>query len=165
MDAIINADIMFSYLKASIEKTISLIGYTFNIKNLEDKKTHKQKIKNLKEGIPSRVKSLPYYHFIDEFISTGHLEEINKYRTGLLHKKGISELQPHNYFGNPDSPKHLLKLFELLHEQHAKNSAIIIASIALLTDELVELDPPDLKRDDIPTKSLMDWMKSINLDY
>ncbi len=164
MDAIINADIIFSYLKATIEKTIALIGYTYNIKSTESKKTHKQKIKNLIDGIPTRVKELSYYHFIDEFISTKHIEEINRYRTGLLHKKGISDLQPHNYFGKIDSPLCLIKLFEILHEQHAKNSAIIIATIALLSDELVYMDPPDYKIYELPSQRFTDWLKTINLD-
>ena len=36
-------------------------------------------------------------------------------------------------------------MFNYLFEQHCKNSTILIASLALLTDELVKIDKPDFE--------------------
>ena len=31
---------------------------------------------------------------------------------------------------------------QIIHEQHSKNAAVLICALAILTDKLVELDPP-----------------------
>jgi hypothetical protein len=67
-----------------------------------------------------------------------------------LHKKGISELQPHNYVGEKAEKLPLLKIFNIVHEQHVKNTAVLICILAILTDELVRMVPPDIKPQDIP---------------
>ena len=41
INAIMNADQIFSYLKATIEKIIVVVGLIYGIKNLDSKKTHK----------------------------------------------------------------------------------------------------------------------------
>jgi len=46
-----NADQIFSYLKATIEKIIIIVGLIYGIKNLDTKKTHKAKLTTLKEKI------------------------------------------------------------------------------------------------------------------
>lgn len=149
IDAIMNIDIIVTNLKSSIEKMIVLIGYIYNITNLEDKKTHKAKLQALSSQIPDIVKKQPYYGFFEKFISSEQISKLNAYRTGQLHKKGISKLQPHSYYGK-DSTQNLSELFYELHDQHSKNSAIMITVSALLTDELVKLDKPSFNATDIP---------------
>lgn len=150
VNAVIYADLIFSYLKATVEKTIVLIGLTHSIPDLESKKEHKGKLKTLKLGLPKHLNDVFYVQFIMEYISSENLDELNKYRTGLLHKKGISDLQPHNFVGKKAQTTLLLNIFNVLHEQHSKNTGILIGALALLTDELVNLDPPSISIQEIP---------------
>ena len=150
LSSISEVETIFAYLKASIEKTIIIIGLTFGIKNLETKKTHKSKMDALMKDIPQRVKELFYYTFVFNFISSDSLESLNNYRTGILHKKGISDLQPHSYVGQSAIENPLKKIFSVLMEQHAINSAVLIGTYAMLTDELVRLEPPNISPFDLP---------------
>ena len=143
--AIMGAELVFSYLKASIEKIIVVIGLIYGVKNLETKKTHKSKLEALVNGIPEPAKKLYYYDFIIEFIKSENIDELNNYRTGILHKKGISDLQPHNYIGEKAESVPLKKIFQVLLEQHSKNTAVLIGTYALLTDDLVSRDRPTIK--------------------
>jgi hypothetical protein len=150
LSAISEAEIVISYLKASIEKIVVLLGLLFNLKNLETKKTHKDKLTALYKVIPANVKPLYYFELIEELIKSESLEELNSYRTGLLHKKGISKLQPHSFIGKNAKDVPLREVFLFLIEQHSKNSAVIISTYALLTDKLVELKRPNIKLEDLP---------------
>lgn len=120
LDCIRNADLVFSYLKATIEKAIVLLGLTHEILNLDAKKTHKAKLDALEKGLPDGVKQQGYYEFVWESIKSESIAELNNYRSGLLHKKGISDLQPHNYVGENPKSIPLLKIFSVLIEQHAR---------------------------------------------
>lgn len=142
ISAIMSADLMFSYLKATIEKIIVLIGFTYNILNLESKKTHKAKIDALNKGLPEINDQQYYIKFMLESIRSENIDELNNYRSGLLHKKGISDLQPHNYVGEKAEQLPLKKIFLVIHEQHSKNTAILLGALAMLTDELVKIDLP-----------------------
>lgn len=159
IDAISEIDITVTYLKASVEKITSLTGYTFNIPKLEEKKEHKKRIKALEFNIPKKVKKQPYYEFLIDHISSHQLEKLNNYRTGILHKKGISANQPQNFYQKKESHNTLLELFDFLFDQHCKNSTILITTLALLTDELVEIDKPDFALNEIPYKSLINVLK------
>ena len=161
IDAISEVDLIVTYLKASIEKTTSLTGYTFNIPKLEDKKEHSKRISALKSKIPEIVKKQSYYEFFIEHISSLQLEKLNNYRTGILHKKGISTNQPQEFYKSNESYKSLTEMFNYLFEQHCKNSTILIASLALLTDELVKIDKPDFELSELPFNSLMNELKQI----
>lgn len=141
INAIMAADNIFSYLKASIEKIIILIGYTHGITNLDSKKTHKMKLAALTAAMPVAAMEQYYCLFVFEFIKSENLDELNNYRSGLLHKKGIADLQPHNYVAEKAEVVPLKKIFQVLLEQHAKNTAVLIGALAMLTDELVRLDP------------------------
>jgi hypothetical protein len=150
INAIMGADAVFSYLKASIEKIIALVGFTHGITNLDSKKTHKAKLDALIKGLPVQVSELYYCKFILDCIKSENLDELNSYRSGLLHKKGIADLQPHNYVGKNAGSIPLKKIFLVLHEQHAENTAILLGALAILTDELVRLDPPNINMEEIP---------------
>lgn len=150
LSAIVGAETIFSYLKASIEKTIVVIGLIYGIKNLESKKTHKVKLAALDKEIPENSKKQFYYKFVMEFIKSENLDELNNFRTGILHKKGISDLQPHNYVGQEAESLPLKKIFDILIEQQSKNTAVIIGTYSLLTDELVKINQPKINPCEIP---------------
>lgn len=150
INAIMSADLVFSYLKATIEKIIVLVGLTHGITNLDSKPKHKAKISALKESLPEKLFEIYYVQFMFEFFSSENLDELNNYRSGLLHKRGIADLQPHNYIDKKANTVPLKKIFSVLHEQHSKNSAALLGALAMLTDKLVELDFPEIKFEEIP---------------
>jgi hypothetical protein len=150
LNALMSADLLFTYLKASIEKIIVFVGLIYNLHNLDSKKTHKSKINAILKGVPEIARRQFYFAFLMEFVKSENLEELNKYRSGILHKQGISDLQPHNYYGDKTNPLPLHKIFEAIHEQHAKNTAILICSLALLTDDLVSRKPPKMTNEEVP---------------
>lgn len=126
-----------NYLKASIEKNIMILAHSFEIKNLETFKKHQQKLNSLKKNIPLKAQDLPYYQFIWKLIQPEELEKLNNLRTGVNHKKGISDLQAHSYLDKDLASSPLGKKFDILMEQHRKNTAVLIAVLALLTDDLM----------------------------
>lgn len=150
LSAINEIETTINYLKATIEKIIVIIGLLFNLKTIETKKTHKEKLLALDKAIPEKVKQLFYYEFIAELIKSESIQELNKYRTGLLHKKGIYKLQPHSFVGQHAQDLPLRELFHFLLDQHSKNSTVIISTYALLTDKLVELKRPNINYEDLP---------------
>ncbi|MBA3682141.1 MAG: hypothetical protein H0W73_13430 [Bacteroidetes bacterium] len=149
INAITAADLVFSYLKASIEKSIVILGLTHGIRNIDSKKTHQAKL-NALMALPKEIIDNYYCQFVMEFIKSENLDELNIYRSGLLHKKGISDLQPHSYVGKQSENVPLKKIFQILHEQHSKNTIALIGVLAILTDELVRLDPPNMSFSEIP---------------
>ena len=144
VDAIREIDTAITNLKATIEKAVVFIGFIYGINNLDVKKEHQKRIKALVEKIPKKASRNFYWENIYEFLKSENLIKLNNFRTGLLHKKGIASLQPHNYLGNNDSHIMLSKMYDFLYEQHAKNTTMLIGMSSLLTDELVERDPPKL---------------------
>lgn len=136
INAIIGADAVFSHLKASIEKTISLVALTHGLTGMDGRKTHALKLNALRRALPQVVQETPYCQFLMERNSSASLDDLNRYRSGLLHKKGIADLQPHNYVDVKARALPLLRVFEVLHDQHADNTATLLCGLALLTDEL-----------------------------
>jgi hypothetical protein len=139
-NAIMYADLIFTYLKSTIEKSVAILGYAHNIENLSEKKTHQAKLNALKAKLPSMVQGTPYGEFVLDLVSSSSLEDLNNFRTGILHKMGIADLQPHTYASIVSAEAPYRKLFNVFHEQHAKNTAAILGCFAMLTDELVRLE-------------------------
>lgn len=150
INAIMYADLIFSYLKACIEKTMVIVALTHGITNLDSKKTHQSKLTALKEGLPKKLFDLDYFQFMFNFFSSENLDELNNYRSGILHKKGIADLQPHNYVDKKADSLPLRNILNVILEQHSKNAATLIGALAILTDKLVELDRPDINIQDLP---------------
>lgn len=142
LDSIIRADSIFIYLKASIEKNVALLGYILGIKGLENKKTQKSRVSELSKKL-NEIKDAYYIEPLLELISSEAIEDINKFRTGILHKKGMSDLQPHNYVGVSPNNLPYLRLFEIMYKQHQKGTLCLIITLAILTDSLVILQPKD----------------------
>lgn len=142
IDAIRHADVIIVYLKASIEKTLALVAETHEIAGLDSKKDHGSRLRKLTQSLPEKVKETGYCTFLLHHVDSSQLEELNRLRTGLLHKKGIAALQPHGFIGVRSADTPLRSLFVTLREQHAKNTALLIAALALLADDLVRRDPP-----------------------
>jgi hypothetical protein len=120
------------------------LGLIYLISDLDSKKTHRAKLSALRSGLPVELEGLYYFKFTMEFISSENLDQLNTYRSGLFHKRGISDLQPHNYVGEKAEDLPLKKIFEILHEQHVKNTGVLISTLAILTDDLVKRDPPGI---------------------
>jgi hypothetical protein len=148
INAIMSADLVFLYLKSSIEKIIILIGETHGINNLDAKK-HKAKLSALKEGLPTNLLNIYYVEFMFEFFSSENIDELNNYRSGLLHKRGIADLQPHNYVRKDAKLVPLKKILLILQEQFSKNTAVLLGALAILTDKLVDLDRPNINYEDL----------------
>lgn len=144
VNAVMNAEQILTYLKASIEKTVSLLAYIFSDVRIEDLKTHKKRINKLNLMIPDKVKKNDYYDLIREFISSDNLEKLNSIRSGLLHKKGLASLQPHSHYGEEKNTSKLKELFIQLHDQHAVGTAVLLCTLAILTDDLVDRDKPEI---------------------
>jgi hypothetical protein len=155
VDAIMAADALFAYLKASVEKTIALVGAVYGITDVDAKKEHRKRVNALRAGLPPGVEKLPYAEFLFEMVGAEHLGDLNAYRTGLLHKKGIADLQPHNYVGQTAGELPLQEVFGVLHEQHSKNTALLLVALALLTDDLARRDPPPFSARDIPGADML----------
>jgi len=149
VDTIMGADLVFSYLKASIEKTVAFTGLVFGIENLDAKKTHAQKMSVLKGIIDDSFKETPYGEYLFHFLSSDGLATLNNFRTGLLHKKGIADLQPHNYVDKDPEALPFLQIYEVLLDQHARNTTVLLSALALLTDQLVLLDKPSMSAEEI----------------
>lgn len=143
VDAIREIENTVTQLKASMEKIVVLVGLIHGVTKLDEKKNHGAKLEALRKGLPKPVLETPYWKIIEDFISPASLEALNNYRTGMLHKKGIGKLQPHQYVDKEFNETPFLEVFAFLHEQHGKNSTVLLCALALLTDRLVELDPPD----------------------
>lgn len=141
MNAISTCDGIINYLKATIEKTILILAFTFEVINLETYKKHQQKLKALDAKLPAKAKDQPYFQFIWHYIQPEELEKLNNLRTGVNHKKGITSLQAHSYLdkGLVDTP--LAGQFDILLNQHRLNTAILLGVLALLTDDLIFRQP------------------------
>jgi hypothetical protein len=150
VNAVMTADGIFSYLKASVEKTIALVGVTHGIRGLDAKKDHKARLSALRSGLPANIDQIFYARFLFDVVGSENLEDLNNYRSGLLHKKGIADLQPHNYVGQNPQALPLRKIFSVMHSQHVNNTAALLVVLALLTDDLVRRDPPPFSPGDIP---------------
>jgi hypothetical protein len=59
-------------------------------------------------------------------------------------------LQPHNYVGQDAQSLPLKKIFQILVEQQSKNTAVLICTYSLLTDELVKINPPEINPSELP---------------
>lgn len=149
IEAIIGADSVFPYLKASIEKTLIFTGLIFSITGLDSKTTHGKKLNKLKERIANTAGSTPYGALLLEFLEPENFGEINNFRTGILHKRGISDLQPHNYVGVDPKNLPFIRIYQILHEQHTKNTVALICSLALLTDNLASADLPAFSKEEL----------------
>ncbi len=141
VDAIMQADLIFAYLKASIEKSMALLAVTYNIKGYDSRRRHQSRVSALLDGLPDYVKEAYYWSYVKEIITSELLEDVNTFRNGLLHKKGIADLQPHNYVDINPSDAPFNKISAVLMEQHSRNTAVFLCILALLTDSLVELNP------------------------
>jgi hypothetical protein len=159
VNAIMQADSIFAYLKASIEKTIALVGAVYGAPGLDAKKDHKARLRALRTALPRDIDKVFYANILFDIVGSENLEDLNNYRAGLLHKKGIADLQPHNYVGQTPESLPLRKIFAVMHEQHFMNTAGLVVALALLTDDLVRRDPPPFARTDIPTDLFVDAIK------
>jgi hypothetical protein len=162
---ILLADLVIAYLKASIEKTLALVAETHGILNLDSMKTHAAKLRAL-QRLPSVATQTAYGTLLLDLVQADELQELNDYRAGVFHKKGICGLQPHSMFSLRAESIPLQRFFEFMCEQHRKNSAAFLAALALLADELVRRSPiPDAVAVRNQLSALIGEAKSLQADY
>lgn len=139
---ILLADLALAYLKASIEKTLALVAETHGITGLDSMKTHAAKLRAL-QRLPPVATGAPYGTLLLHMVQATELQELNDYRSGVFHKKGFARLQPHSS-SIPGRPVPFARFLDFLLERHRRNSAALLAALALLSDELVRRQPlPD----------------------
>jgi hypothetical protein len=142
INAIMMVDLVFSYLKASIEKIMVITSLTFEIKGLDSKKEHKKRYHLLTQSIPDDYFNHKYAKlFLDE-LSSSNLSDLNNYRSGLLHKKGIADLQPHNYSGQNAQVLPLRDIFKVMFNQHRKNTVLYVVALWFLNKKLKQRPTP-----------------------
>lgn len=139
MNAIRQGDLITSYLKATIEKTISLVGEIHEISGIENLKKHSSRVKCLQEKLSEKYKNTQYGKILMNYIQSENLSTLNNLRTGVLHKKGSSLLQPHSYFvQKKTSELPLGDLLQLFKYHHGMNSIILIGTLAMITDNIID---------------------------
>lgn len=142
VDGIVQVDAIVPYLKATIEKAMLLVALVLGVKNLESRKTTSARLSLLREVMAKTSHGQVYYaEFFLERCKSEHLERINNLRGALLHKRGLSKLQPHSYVGQKPERHPLVEIADALHERHAENSAMLLVALAMLTDLLVGEEP------------------------
>lgn len=162
-NAVRTFDILISYLKATIEKATSLLGLTYEIKDLDAKKNHNSRINSLKIKIPEKVKQQYYWDFIMSQLDPEKLTPLNNLRTGILHKKGITKTQPHSIINDKEN-NNLKEFYEFITRQHTDNTAMLICIFAILTDKLVELKQPSFHFTEIPITQQLEYIKLIEIE-
>ena len=66
LNATMFAESVFMYLKATIEKTLALVGNVLGLPQIENHKEHKKRVEALRRHIPEPMKALPYVAFLLE---------------------------------------------------------------------------------------------------
>jgi hypothetical protein len=145
IDAGMNVEQTIVYLKSSIEKSVFFLGRIFGENKLDGLKEHGKRLNKLYPLIPEKVKKNYYFELVWNFISSENLTELNNMRSGLLHKKGIAGLQPHAHYDKGNDTTSLKLMFQALHTQHARGTAVLLCILAILTDDLVERDKPEIE--------------------
>lgn len=156
LQAIMGADLVFAYLKASFEKSVALAGLVFGMRSLDSKRSQKARRDAFHGGLPPGIADTPFGAFFLDYLESENLDELNSFRSGLFHKKGIAELQPHTYVGKEEHTLPRAKIFGILHEQHLRSTAVLLCALALLTDRLVQLVPPAISQAELVTQLLRD---------
>jgi hypothetical protein len=141
LDQVLRADLLIVYLKSTLEKSIALVAAIRLVSGLENKHRHAARVRAIEEALLPIPENGHYVELFLDMIKSDNFSEIDRLRSGLVHKRGVAGLQPHSYAGV--SPKDLpdLDLYAKLHEQHSKNSAVVLAALAMLTDDLVRREP------------------------
>lgn len=148
LDAIGIMDRLIPYLKATIEKTLQVLALTHSL-SVDNQKEHKKRINILQLGLPENVKEQFYCSFVLDQMNSENLEDLNKIRSAMLHKKGNYLLQP-NYIVNNKESNSLFDFWTFAKQYHEKNTLMLIAVLSSLTDELVRMDPPLLTEVSFP---------------
>lgn len=150
-EAIMAADTVGAYLKATVEKTLAFAALAHCVDGLDDRGTHSKRMARFARGLDERGVGDTYYKdFLMEAFAAKNLTDINNLRTGVLHKKGFRDLQPHAYVGTSKDSHPFSRVFGLLHAQHARNTAALVVALALLCDELMKAADVPSPRTDVP---------------
>ena len=160
VDLIFHLEYITIFIKSIIEKIIVVLAYSYEINTIENRKTHKSRISLLNENIDLHIKEQFYYEDFLKFISSENIETLNRIRTGILHKKGVSKIQIHkviefdiNELGN---------LVGMLWGYFEHTTVATICMLSMLTDKLVAMDPPAISFDELPTECFEEYFSRYN---
>lgn len=142
-DAAEKANSLFTDLKAFIEKVMAFVGVVYGDTSVDSAGKHKTREKKVSSHIRESFKKNPYYELFIKYIKPESFKELDNYRTGTLHKKGSSDMQPHSFVGKKFDDTPLKKLLTLLVKHHQRNSLALVSALAIMTDELVNMEAPE----------------------
>jgi hypothetical protein len=141
LDQVLRADLLVMYLKSTLEKAIALVAAIRMVPGLDNRRRHMARVQAIEKALSPVPEHAYYIELFLDMIRSDNFSEIDRLRSGIVHKRGVANLQPHSYAGVTPTDLPDLELYSKLHEQHAKNSAVVLAALAMLTDDLVGRDP------------------------
>ena len=129
-------------LRAFIEKIMAFWGVVYGDTSVASAGKHKTREKKVNEHIRKSYEKHPYYQLLTEYVKSKNFAELDKYRTGILHKKGSSDTQPHSFAGKKFDDTPFKKLLALIMEHRQRSSIALVSVLAVMTDELITKEPP-----------------------
>lgn len=141
-DATEKANSIIIRLKSFIEKVTAFVGVVYGDTSVDSAKKHKTRERKIEEHIRESHKKHPYYQLFTAYIKRENFAELDNYRTGILHKKGSSDMQPHSFVGKKFDETPIRKLLGVIMEHRQRSSIALISALAIMTDELVKKEPP-----------------------
>ncbi len=142
-DASEKANLIIIRLKSFIEKVTAFVGVIYGDTSVDSSNKHKSREKKIASHIRESHKKHPYYQQLTAYIKRENFAELDNYRTGILHKKGSSEMQPHSFVGKKFDETPLRKLLGVIMEHRQRSSTALISALAIMTDELVNMEAPE----------------------
>ena len=143
LDATEKANLLIIRLKSFIEKVTAFVGAMYGDTSVDSASKHKAREKKIEKHIKERHKKHPYYQLFTAYIKQENFAELDNFRTGVLHKKGSSHVQPHSFVGKKFDETPIRKLLGLILEHRQRSSIALVSALAIMTDELVNLEPPE----------------------
>ena len=141
-DAMEKANLLIIRLKSFIEKVMAFWGVVYGDTSVDSAGKHKTREKKVNKHIRESYKKHPYYQLLIAYIKPENFAELDNYRTGILHKKGSSQMQPHSFVGKKFDDTPFRKLLALIMEHRQRSSIALVSALAVMTDELVKKEPP-----------------------
>lgn len=142
-DAVEKANLIILRLKSFIEKIMAFWGVVYRDTSVDSAGKHKTREKKINNYIRESYKKHPYYQLLTAYIKSESFADLDKYRTGILHKKGSSDMQPHSFAGKKFDDTPFRKLLAVIMEHRQRSSIALVSVLAVMTDELLKMESPE----------------------
>ena len=142
-DASEKVNLLILRLKSFIEKIMAFWGVVYGDTSVDSAGKHKTREKKINNYIRESCKKHPYYQLLTAYIKSESFADLDKYRTGILHKKGSSDMQPHSFAGKKFDDTPFRKLLAVIMEHRQRSSIALVSVLAVMTDELVNMEVPE----------------------